>query len=226
MPLTREPPPRLPRVRKRYRRSLGPALLYLNDLDQIINYLRRDGEVTIRAGNAVADDVDDLRHARPSDLEDVEILAPAYEVQVNVSRHNANVYTVYDGDGAKERVDGVAHLVNTFKSLRGHPVFGYWKARLLALCYAIIGGSPALPLVVMTNIPPLWLIPAWIALAAITFYFWTNSNANGVRIVPMDRGESRAIQSERRANARMMIASAIVSGGLGSAVTYLLTRST
>lgn len=173
-------------------------MLYLSDLEQIVDYLReRAGTVDILVGGNEADEVQDLRDATEKELEKVIVQVPTYGVSVDLKPYHATAWTRYDGAGARELVDDVEHFAKTFRSMRGNVVVRNLRTVLpVSIFGAGIGGiiagllmpQPTLEILALSSLSSLF-----IALA-----IGAQFRRHGVKIVPMNRSEARAVKSEKR----------------------------
>lgn len=106
------PPPDEPKPPSDYRRRLGWLRLYLNDLDDLVRYLRDStGEVGIKAGDATADEPTDLREARKSELRDVRVVTEDPALTVTLGFDRAQVTTTDTSDKTRGIVDNVVNLL-------------------------------------------------------------------------------------------------------------------
>jgi hypothetical protein len=95
--------------------SLGTSRLYLDDLDSIYHLLEsRTRQVTIHAGNAIADGVDDLKDATRRELGDIRLVTsgPGIELKLGGS---SQVRAVDHSPEAYELVRDVYSLVSSRK---------------------------------------------------------------------------------------------------------------
>src|SRR3954451_923836 len=118
-----------------YRRGLGRIKLYLNDLDDLLEYLRRQCKaVSSQAGEATAENPDDLIEATPRELKSVIVTTSEPALRVNLLRRAADVSTTQTSAEARAMVDDVHGLLRRRRS----PWPGLGRTLALPLVYAAI----------------------------------------------------------------------------------------
>ena len=117
----------------RYR--LGPAKVYLDDLQLIYETLAEANEetddsaegkaapVTITAGEASADLPEDLVDAKPEELQHVRLTIKNPAITVSLSRRYASIYVNSSNRGSVELANGIRNFINHRKSFRAAVYF-------------------------------------------------------------------------------------------------------
>jgi len=124
--------------------------LFLNDLDDLVRLLREQtAETGLRAGDATADEPEDLREATRAELRAVQLVTtdPAVVVRLGDS---AVASTVDQGDNARLLVDDICGLLAPRRS-RLAAMRSYWREAgviTVALGLAIVLG------IYTTTLPP------------------------------------------------------------------------
>lgn len=92
--------------------------MWLNDLDDLVRLLEsRTKKVRLRAGDAIADSVEDLPDATSKELRQVAIVTADPFVMVRLSVVRPEVLTLDNSDEAQVLVDDVAALLRARKTL-------------------------------------------------------------------------------------------------------------
>lgn len=227
-----------------YRVTLGPARLFLDDVQDIVRYLKKVGStsnpdqpglevesseqedlfkdgVAIGAVNAIADSVEDLCETTRDELEQVTILHDKPIVQVDLWKYSAEVL-VYPNDAASRMIaDDIAAFIRDRRRW-------FSTCRFCLLLFTI--GIVTIPLLVIVNVGhshshwynniyvPLLVIGAAIVGTAQDTY---NAYRYGtVTIVPSWRKERRILSQQ----SRQAYVVAILGAVAGSILTWLLAR--
>ncbi len=205
--------------------KLGPARLYLDDLQLIYDTLfsfarKRSGDsadtnsvhLEIKVGDAVADEIDDLRDARPAELRNVRISLRDPLVTVSLRRSYADLWAASTDIGSQELAAGIRDYVKGRRSLLS-------AMRSTSAMYV---GSLFLYLVTVPNafLENRTYIAEDIFAALIAFTVFLALAVGGtvaygykfgaVRIVPRKENEVRGIGSETRKQLLIALAGAII----------------
>lgn len=113
-----------------YQKTLGPALLFLDDIETIRqslldaaaeraalnredepDFVEADVSVSVSAGTAEADDVDDLREAAREEIDQLSLSLRNPRIQVNLWRRGADVSADAEDDDARRLADDIAKFI-------------------------------------------------------------------------------------------------------------------
>lgn len=227
-----------------YRVPLGPARLFLDDVQDIVRYLKKiestshveqpgleveslakedlfnDG-VAIIAVNAIADSVEDLRETTHYELEQVTILREKPIVQVDLWKYSAEVL-VYPNDADSRAIaDDIAAFI------RGRRTWISTCRLCLLLVTLGIVGIPVLAVINVVHFHGHWYSNIYVPLLAIgaaivgtvndTYYAYRYGT---VTLLPSWRKEQRILSRQ----SRQALAVAILAAVAGSIITWLLAR--
>jgi hypothetical protein len=252
----------------RYEERLGPSKLYLDDIEDLLSYLREAAEETrieaierivedmrkdrpsaniddlkqeagkmaeskfeveFKAGEAVAEEAEDLRDSTPKELDDVSISCSHPAVAIVLSPGWARVLglaAASDDDRTRNVVKDVAQFLRARRTVYvgGHrtrlailttfglvPValaFIYWRNRN----DWNVASTIALTFVLVTGLIPI-VADRWIMFRI----------SGGVRIIPERRKDARLISSQTKRDILIAVLSAVVGSILGIAGTLITT---
>lgn len=199
-----------------YRKALPKMRLFLSDISDVKRLLERHSEsVAIQAGDATAEDVDDLRDANKRELRTVRLVTSRPEVVVAFG-DSPVVRTTEQDQAALDLVDAVSEM------LRPRMSFGARNRRLVLTVTVVIGLGGLAATIGIVNIYKsiaLSILPYVILLCAVSLM---NRMVDGrAAVVPLLPREQR----EERLKQRSLVAAGILSflGGLAvAALTFYM----
>jgi hypothetical protein len=219
-----------------FRISLGPALFRLDDVRDLYEGLREFSEgydaepaseegptIELRAGdNAIAEEIEDLREATPSELREVSLILSMPKIKIDLHAKGAEVIAESDTPTIRRFAEDVkkftTHRNSRITGLR-RVVRRNWTIYILLALYLYLTYAPL----------PWWLdywfggsgtfntavlIAVIAASIAVTVRQYLQLR-DPVRIVPIWRKDGRRITAETRRALIVGIAGAIVLGLLG-----------
>jgi hypothetical protein len=207
---------------------LGPAKIYLDDVQLIYESLAKaaikrakDSNVTepaqifIGAGEAYAESPDDLRDAKPEELQKVSIGIEHPAIVVDLHRRFASISAysdVEDYDG-EEVANRIRNYINSRRSFRA--AFLCWRPtelRRLVLgwfSFFILG-----TLFGALTKPRLWffglIVATVVAITMAGLVTYTIYRLGAIRIIPHNESEIRGLSSETRKQLMIALIGAIV----------------
>lgn len=233
-PLQRNPPPRNDPRPGEYSRRLGLLRLHLNDLDDLMRLLKgRTGEVSLKAGDAIADEPADLRDADARELRAVSLITNSPAVVVNLQQSDASARTTDSADDAKLLVDDVYGLLR----VRHSPLVGFSQAlRLTAVGVAVVAAGLGFFVVfaAVRNRPDVSASDTAVGASMIltaTWVFLVVWAAIGLRssgsavIVPERRSDQRGLTRQARREWTLGIATFALGAVVSVALTYWQLKS-
>lgn len=234
MALRRLPPPpdEGPPAPSEYRVGLGAVRLHLNDVEDLVQYLRSTcAQVGIRAGDATADEATDLGEAHPRELRDVVVVTKAPDVLVRLARSTAYASTLDDGERAREAVDAVKRLLSVRRSwLAGWELLRWFAFPLFfalivttpLVFYATRNPSPDAVVTYTTSETALLALNAWL-LMVLLLLMWASlerRRTGGAVIVPRWRGDARGLEEQKRTAWVVSLVGVLLTAVITFAATY------
>jgi hypothetical protein len=211
----------------RYR--LGPARIYLDDVELIYEALlavadkktegsqdNKAASIIITAGDARADLPDDLRDARPEELQKVRIAIKDPAVSVDLFRRYAVVSAISSESGAKELAAGIRNSVNRRRSFWA--VYYFWGSAeitvfSLSLILATLIITAAITLATAYALFSLAVIAAaLVVILTAGGNCWFAYRLGAVRLIPRRESETRKNSSETRKQLMIALLGAIIGG--------------
>jgi hypothetical protein len=172
--------------------------------------------IIITAGEARADLPDDLRDARPEELQKVRVAIKNPVISVDLFRRYADVSIISSDPEAKELAAGIQDFVNRRHSLRA--VYYFWGSAEIALFFL----SLTLATLIITAAVTLAATFAQMCLAVIVAALVVILTAGGncwfayrigvVRLIPRKENEIRGLSTETRKQLMIALAGAIIGG--------------
>lgn len=231
--LERNPAP-LPAPAVTQKIPLGQVRLTLDDLDDVLQYLRKAGKDPIlTAGYAVASEAQALKSATRDELNRVAIRTGDESASITLWRGKA--VATYDssdeiaasvvGDVARllapRRLPGIVPWLMAVA--KGFAVYG--AAILVLLGIAVLLRAENIDKVVSAGLGPMLLILAGtsVALGSLT-YFADGHRSGGAKVLPYFRQERREITFSAGQAWLIGTVTAVLSGAIGAVVTWFLTR--
>jgi hypothetical protein len=185
--------------------------------------------IEIKASDAVADDVDDLRSATRGDLDRISISTYRPDVSVALRRNGARVFTFAEEEEWQARllVDDIANFVNRRRAFVVRPSMPVIFSLVLALLAVLVG---ILLAATDADIPSDLLEFGMLIIGIAPFFYvfeQLNSYLSGsVIVIPERRSERRGLSATSRRDATIAIVSAAVGAILGTVGTFLLEKLT
>src|SRR5258708_10782498 len=221
-----------------YRVTLGPAKLFLDDIQDIISAIesfivkrqKEEGSsltangkeepsepsaVVIVAGNAIADSVEDLREASKEELNHLSLVLESPHFNIDLWHIDADITTVRDDLEARTLADDIAAFVKSKRAL----FRGVWLASV-GLAYLIILGAGNLSVAIYQVKHHGPYLPSLVfgimflgsgVLFSITAYR-RSSHLGTVRVVAMRRNESRRLSSRARRDIFIAVVASVLGG--------------
>jgi hypothetical protein len=229
-----------------YQRTLGPAHLFLDDVETIRqslsdaaaqraalnredepDFVEGDVSVSVSAGPAEADDVDDLREAAREEIDQLSLSLRNPRIQVNLWRRGADVSADAEDDDAQRLADDIAKFVENHRhwsrGLRFSPR-GSTVPVVALLGAGVLLGATGLQVLATgqdlgRGIPAL-VIALGIFLAVPVTTRYTARKSGSVRVLQVRRSEAR--RSGR--NTRRDIAIAVLAASAGAVIIAVLSH--
>jgi hypothetical protein len=219
-----------------YRVTLGPSKLYLDDVQDILSTLksyaaestkrrhrfalnkRTPNVISLVAGDATVDSVEDLADVTREELNHVSIICGSPRITIDLWRHNAEVITDRGDDLTRALADDVASFVETKYSwlvaLRMR-LPQYWAPAFICVALgALLYAGPIDSLLIGAGVFVIAL-----AVAGVVRIEQRLHREGSVRIVPFKGGEERRTTTRARRDvliaAMGAISGAIVAGLAG-----------
>jgi hypothetical protein len=218
-----------------FRVSLGPALLYLDDVRDIYEGLVTfskewsKGEagsraiagqlprIQITALSALADQVEDLEEATRAELDHLSLISQSPKIRIDFWCRGAEIIAESEGAGVRSFIEGVEKFL---QGRRNWVVFlGQALTRgvaflLLPAVFAIMMFVPGLP--EQLAITPDTEEYVLLAIVFVTvFYLYYSRYRHIVKVVPVWRKDRRRFTNQTRREIFIALASAAVVGLLG-----------
>jgi hypothetical protein len=212
---------------------LGPAKLYLDDIDLIHQTLRRVGEerckelppgetlstavVSITAGEATADVAEDLSEARPEELRKVRISLglPLVVVQLGYPASASVSALASDADGLAA-AQGIRDYVNSrsrwHSRLRPIRRPGDVLILIIALVISLLLRPPNVGLQYRLQAVAVTLTAVLVTLTGLNFF--ASYRAGSVRVIARKQSESRGLSADTRKQLLIGLAGAIVGAAI------------
>ncbi|WP_157901109.1 hypothetical protein [Streptomyces davaonensis] len=190
--LRRDVPPTASPEPHEYRKALPKMRLFLSDISDVKRLLERDAEaVTIQAGDATAESVDDLRDASKRELRTVRLITVRPEVVVALGESPA-VRTTEQSQAALSLVDAVEEM------LRPRMSFGVRHRRLVQAATALMTLAGLVATIALINAYKslaFGILPYLILLGAIALMNrLIDGRAEVVPLLPREQREERLKQ--------------------------------
>lgn len=221
MPIERTPPEPEP-VPSLYTRRLRSSRIYANDLDALLEFLRkRCDSLTVRVGDhATIRSAAELAEATWSERRDVRIQTSGPSVSVSLAHTGSRIQTDADSQDARSLVDDTYEVLTAWRTLTA--LFSTYSF-LYIFTIAIIPTLIFLPLIYFFGEPgafPRALVVVFCILF-VPFYLLTMIGGLG-RCAVSDR--TRRDARERTGRLAMSFVTALVGGVAGSLLTFALTK--
>lgn len=223
-----------------FRIPLGPALLYLDDILDVHNDLtafsqqwfadnreqpQGPGEspeslqntVELRAQNAIADSVEDLKDATRQELNHVSLVCKSPKIRIDFLLHGAEVIAESDSPDVRSFAESLREFVQIRRSWLVVPMAIEKRELLwpsLGLAYLLIAAflPASYPLKMYFDT---WSYVIFGVLSVWLGFVYYRQYRNAVRITPEWRRERRGISSRVRRDLAVALVSAVVVGVLG-----------
>ncbi len=224
-----------------YRIPLGPAKLYLDDIQDIVSTVETfavehakrkatetegptenpgPGSVMIVATDTVADSVDDLKEASKEDLKHLYISLDTAKLFVDLSHIGSDISVPRDDSDARALGEDLAKFINS-KRMRSASLWFLRGGALYFLIGAIVNVSLGIYAIAHRQpyFPPFATAVFNIAFIMALRTFVAPSSLNEVKVVPVKRSESRRLSSSTRRE----IVIAVIASAIGAAIVSVFT---
>ena len=216
----------------RYR--LGPARIYLDDVELIYETLlaaagenagdSKDDDaqdykatsIIITAGDARADLPDDLRDARPGEVQRVRIAIKNPAISVDLFRRHAVVSTISSEPDAREVAVGIQNFVNRRRSLRA--LYYFWGSAEIAV-FSLSLILAALIITVAITLATAYTLLSFAVIVAVLVVIltaggncWFAYRLGAVHLIPRRESEIRKLSDETRKQLMIALLGAIIGG--------------
>jgi hypothetical protein len=216
---------------------LGPAKLYLDDIEAIYQLLLNTGQhgvaeldeatdldkrsvekqssVQITAGEAIADLPEDLRDAKPRELKRVSLALKSPAVVVELGYLIARVSALRSCAAGRAAAEGIRDYVNS----RVRPYSGFWFVRgthdVIMLTAAVLLAAGYIAAKGVRTGGQTAILVVGLLIIYLSFGFLGSRKFGSVRVIPRRESESRGLSSETRKQLIIALVSAVVLGVLG-----------
>jgi hypothetical protein len=185
--------------------------------------------IEIKASDAVADDVDDLRSATRDDLDRISISTYRPDVSVALRRNGARVFTFAEEEEWQARllVDDIANFVKRRRAFLIRPSMPVIFSLVLALLAALVGILLAVTDTdVSSDLLEFGILIIGIAPFVFVFEQLNSYLSGSVVVIPERRSERRGLSATSRRDATIAIISAAVGAILGTIGAFLVEKLT
>lgn len=213
---------------------LGPARLYLNDVELIYETLlaaaskkavdsstddsqdNKAASIIITAGEARADHPCDLRDAQPEELQKVRIAMKDPAISIDLYRRYANISTVSSDSEAKELAAAIHSFVNRHYSPRA--AYHFWGSAEIVLFFLSLTLATLIITAAVTLADTYALTFLAVIVAALVVILtaggncWFTYRIGAVRLIPRRENEVRGLSAETRKQLMIALAGAIIGG--------------